>query len=107
MLLDLYILVMLLGFFTFFIAFFFKGVPNTEILWAISLVCFGVIMFASTNVEVMTPQFDNDTGVYEILPQSNQYYTFVGVGFLFFSLSVLGLYVDIFEKYIQTSRGGK
>lgn len=107
LLLELYLLVFIIGLFSFFIAFLFKGVGNIELLWGISLICFSIIMFTSNSVELMTPSYDNESNVYEVTPEYRQYPALLGLGFLFFSLSILGVYVDIFEKYKKTSKGGK
>jgi len=95
MLIELYIFfeIIVIGLF---IASFFT---HQELLWAITLVFSGVLMFTSFNVETYVYQYNSTMMAYAPMPVSHSYPYLMGINLIFFALSVaLGLY-DVFEKY--------
>ena len=80
----------------FFIASFFT---KQEILWAVTSVIFGVLMYGSFNIETYVYEFNTTLGAYSpvIITQSFPY--LMGLNMIFFMLAlVLGLF-DLFDKY--------
>lgn len=74
------------------------------ILWAITLVFAGVLMFTSFNVEYYTYVWNSTIDVYSPIMVSYSYPYLMGINILFFALSLaLGLY-DIFNTDIQKIR---
>jgi hypothetical protein len=95
MLIELYIFfeIIVIGLF---IASFFT---HQEILWAITLIFSGVLMFTSYNVETYVYQYNSTMMAYSPIIVSHSYAYLMGVNMIFFALSIaLGIY-DLFEKY--------
>jgi len=95
MLIELFIFfeIVLIGMF---IAAFFT---KQEILWTITLVIAGVLMFTSYNVETYVYEFNASINVYSPIIVSHNYPYLMGLNMLFFVLGlVLGMF-DLFDKY--------
>lgn len=79
-----------------FIASFFT---KQEILWALTSVLSGVLMFTSYHVETYVYQYNTTIGVYSPIVVSHSYPYLMAINMLFFVLTlVLGIF-DLFEKY--------
>jgi amino acid permease len=99
MLIEFQILLLILAFIFFFLAFFMHGKTNSEIVWVVSVVLFGVMMVASLNVQMLVPVYNETLSAYVTQPYHYQNYAFGGISFMFFSLSIIGAYIDFFEKF--------
>lgn len=103
MLVELYIFfeIVVIGLF---IASFFT---KQEILWTITLIFAGVLMFTSYNVETYVYQYNSTMMAYEPIPVSHNYTYLMGLNLVFFVLAlILGLF-DLFDKYGSRFVGGK
>ena len=95
---------MLIGLFVFFeilviglfIASFFT---KQEILWAITLVLSGVLMFTSWHVETYVYEWNNTNSFYQAVLVSNSYPYLMAINMLFFVLALLLGIFDLFDKY--------
>ena len=95
MLIELFIFfeIVLIGMF---IASFFT---KQEILWAITVVLSGVLMFTSYSIETYVYEFNATAGVYSPIIVSHNYPYLMALNMLFFVLGlVLGIF-DLFDKY--------
>ena len=95
MLLGIFVIIELIAIILFFASFFTKQ----EILWAVTSVLFGFLMFASYNLEVYIYEYDISIGAYASVLTANSYPFLMGINMLFFSLALLLGLFDIFEKY--------
>jgi len=88
-----------------FIASFFT---KQEILWAITLIFSGVLMFTSWHVEHYIYQYNESILAYSPILVTHSYPYLMGINMLFFVLAlVLGLF-DLFDKYgMKIKIGGK
>jgi len=95
---------MLVGLFIFFeivviglfIASFFT---KQEILWAITVVISGVLMFTSYNIETYVYELNQTLGAYQAVSVSYSYPYLMGINMVFFILAlILGMF-DLFDKY--------
>lgn len=101
MLIELFIFyeVIVIGLFT--ASFFTKQ----EILWALTSVMSGVLMFTSYHIEIYVYQFNSTIGAYSPVAMSHSYPYLMAINFLFFALAlVIGMF-DLFEKYGMTFAG--
>jgi hypothetical protein len=95
MLIELFIFFQLVVIVIFIASFFTKQ----ELLWGISFVLSGVLMFMSYNIEYYVYQYNATISAYSAVIVSHTYPYLTGINLLFFGLSlVLGLF-DIFDKY--------
>lgn len=95
MLLSIFILFQITVIILFGISFFTKQ----EILWALTAVLAGVLMFTSYHVEVLSYALNSSSLVYQTAVTSYSYPYLMALNSLFFLLAmVLGLF-DIFDKY--------
>ena len=95
MMIELFIFFELLCVVSFFVAFYTKQ----EIMWGVTAVMSGILMFTSFNIEYLVYVYDTSISAYAptIIAQSFPY--LMGINMLFFVLAmVLGLF-DLFEKY--------
>ena len=99
MLIELYIFFELLTIVLFFTAFFTKQ----EIIWAITLVLAGVMMFASYDVQTFVYQANLTTNAYDAVPMSYSYPYLMALNMLFF---VLGMVLGLFDLFEKISSGG-
>jgi len=95
MLVEMYIFFEIVAICLFIAAFFTKQ----EILWALTSVILGVLMFSSFNVETYIYEFNVTLGAYSPILNTHSYPYLMGLNMLFFVLAlVLGLF-DMFDKY--------
>lgn len=66
--------------------FIFSYFTKSEVAWAITLVLSGLGMFSSYNLEMPSGAVESDM-------------IFMGINLLFFALSILMLFLDLFDKY--------
>jgi hypothetical protein len=95
MLVELYVFFEIIAIGIFIASFFTKQ----EILWAISLALFGVLMFMSFNVEYYVYQWNATISAYYPVAIAHSYPYLMGINSLFFALSLVLLLFDIFDKY--------
>ena len=70
-----------------------------DILWAITSVISGVLMFTSYNIEYYVYQFNSTISAYVPVVVSHSYPYLMGLNMMFFVLAlILGLF-DLFDKY--------
>jgi len=98
MLLELYIILQLITIGIFFTAFFSKQ----EVLWALSIVFSGTLMFSSWNVEYYVYQFNTTISAYQPYIVNHNYGYMMALNMLFFILALVFGIFDLFDKY-----GGK
>jgi hypothetical protein len=95
MLIEIYVFYELIIIALFLLAFFTKQ----EIIWAITAVLSGVLMFSSYNVQTYVYVYNATITAYEPALQTNHYIYLSWINMIFFVLSmVLGIF-DIFDKY--------
>lgn len=95
MLIELYMFYefILIGFFL--IAFWRKN----EILWAITIILAGILMFSSYDVQITAYQLNNTINAYSPVILT-QHYIYLGwINGIFFAISLLLMLFDIFDKY--------
>ena len=95
MLVELYIFFEIVAICLFITSFFTKQ----EILWAITAVISGILMYTSFNIETFVYEYSITLGAYVPISISYSYPYLMGINMLFFILAlVLGLF-DMFDKY--------
>jgi len=95
MLIELYIIFQVLVVGLFFTAFFTKN----EIIWVITLVISGTMMYTSYNIEYFVYEMNTTLGAYQPVITNHSYPYLMGINLIFCALSMLlGLY-DMFDKY--------
>jgi len=95
MLIEIYIFYQLIVIGFFLLSFFTKQ----EIIWAITAVLAGVLMFSSFSVETYVYNYNATMGAYAPVLISNTYMYLAWINMIFFALAlILGLF-DIFSKY--------
>ena len=70
-----------------------------EILWVITLVLSGTLMFTSWHVEYYVYQFNTTLNVYVPIAVSNSYPYLMAINMIFFVLALLLGMFDLFDKY--------
>ncbi len=95
MLLEIFIILQILALALFFTSFFTKQ----ELLWAITAVMLGMLMFSSYNLETYIYEFDATLGAYVPLLTTTSHPYLMALNMLFFSLAVLLGLFDVFDKY--------
>ena len=95
MLVELYVFFEIIAVGIFIASFFTKQ----EILWAISLMLFGVLMFTSFNVEYYVYEWNVSISAYMPVAITHSYPYLMGINSLFFGLSMVLLMFDLFDKY--------
>lgn len=99
MLVELYIFVMIIAFVFFIIAYFSIGQNNSELLWIVCAVLFGIMAMSSSVVQSLEP-FYNATGNYYYISSYNHVdLTLIWVNVAFMSLSIIFGYMDIMSKF--------
>jgi hypothetical protein len=81
---------------SFFVGAFFT---KQEILWALTSVLSGILMFTSFNVKIAQYVFNSSIGAYEFQLVSNSFPYMMGVNLLFFALALMFGLFDLFDKY--------
>ena len=70
-----------------------------EILWALTSVVSGVLMFTSYHVEYYVYQYNSTLGAYNPVAITHNYPYLMAINLLFFALAlILGIF-DLFDKY--------
>jgi hypothetical protein len=95
MLIELYIFFEVIAIGLFISSFFTKQ----EILWGITIVLFGVLMYTSYNVEYYVYNWNITVQAYEPIVASHSYPYLMGLNLLFFVLGMLLGIFDLFDKY--------
>lgn len=95
MLIELYILFEIIMIILFFVSFYTKQ----ELMWTMTLVICGVLMFTSYNVEVLGYDWTNTTNSYALTTVSYSYPYLMGLNLIFLSLALLLGLFDLFDKY--------
>ena len=104
MIISIYILLQI-AVIGFFIAAFYT---KQEILWSITLILSGVLMFTAFDVGHYTYEFNQTISAYQPIIQSNSFPYLMGINMIFFGLSVLLGMFDLFDKYgITMFKGDK
>ena len=95
MLIELFIFYEIIVIGLFFFAFF----SHNEIIWFLTAVFGGILMFSSYNIEVNMYVINTTLGAYQPAVISYSYPYLMGINLLFFALAlILGLF-DMFDKY--------
>ena len=95
MLIEIYIFYQLIVIGFFLLSFFTKQ----EIIWAITAVLAGILMFSSFGVETYVYNYNASLGAYAPVLMVNSYLYLAWINMIFFVLAlILGLF-DIFDKY--------
>lgn len=95
MLIELYVFFQIFVIILFFVSFFTKQ----EIIWALTAVFAGILMYSSFDVQVITYTFNSTLSAYSPVEVSYHYIYLAWINMIFLMLSViLGLF-DIFDKY--------
>lgn len=95
MLLELFIFFELVMLGLFLTAFYTKQ----ELLWAVTSLMSGVLMFTSYNIEFLVYEFNATIGGYVATTISYSYPYLMGINMLFFALALLLGFFDLFDKY--------
>ena len=95
MLIEIYIFYQVIVITLFFIGFFGKS----EIVWALSAVFAGVLMFSSFDVQINTFVYNTTISAYSPQVISYHYSYLAWVNMIFFTLSILLGLFDMFDKY--------
>jgi len=95
MLIELFILFEILTIGLFFTAFFTKQ----ELLWALTLMFSGVLMFTSYSIEYYIYQYNATISAYSPILITNNYPYLTAINLLFFGLSMILSLFDVFDKY--------
>lgn len=70
-----------------------------EILWVITAVLSGILMFTSFNIEYYVYEYNTTMSIYQPIITTHSYPYLMGINLIFLALSlILGLF-DLFEKY--------
>jgi len=76
-----------------------------ELLWVITLLLSGVLMFSSYNIEYYVYEYNASIGAYSPILTTHYYPYLMGINMLFFVLALLLGLFDIFDKYGGTLMG--
>lgn len=95
MLVEIFMLFQIFVVGLFLLAFFTKQ----EILWAVTALMSTFIMFSSYNVEVRTFDYNITTSAYVPIITNYSYPYLMGINIVFFGLSLVLGFFDIFDKY--------
>jgi len=95
MLMEMYIFfeIIMIGLF---IASFFT---KQEILWVITSVISGVLMFSSYNIQYYIYEYNSSIGAYSPVFISQSYPYLMGINLIFFVLALLLSIFDLYDKY--------
>jgi hypothetical protein len=95
MLIELFIFFEIVAIGLFIASFFTKQ----EILWAVTLVVLGFLMFNSFNVEYYVYEWNTTISAYTAIAITHSYPYLMGINTLFFVLALVLLMFDLFDKY--------
>jgi len=70
-----------------------------EIMWALTAIFSGILMFTSHNIEIVNYTLNVTTNAYQTVISSYSYFYLSGINLIFFGLALaLGIF-DMFDKY--------
>ena len=70
-----------------------------ELMWALTAIFSGIMMFTSYNIEIANYVFNATLGAYQTVITSYSYFYLSGINLIFFGLALaLGIF-DMFDKY--------
>lgn len=95
MLIELFVIFEIVAIILFFISFFTKQ----EILWSMTLVLTGVLMFTSWNIEYYVYEFNSTINAYVPTMTYHSYPYLMAINMMFFVLAMLLGIFDLFDKY--------
>lgn len=95
MLLELYIFYEIVVIGLFLASFFTKQ----EVLWAVTIVLAGILMFTAYSIEQYVYEFNPLQGAYVPMFTSQNYPYLMGINSIFFSLGLIFGIFDLFDKY--------
>lgn len=95
MLIEIYILLQVVVVALFLLSFF----THQELLWVITIVSSALLMFSSYNIEKLVPVYNATITGYESVIVSYSYPYMMGFNALFFGLSLILVFFDMFDKY--------
>ena len=95
MLVEFYLLFQVIVIILFLIAFF----THQEILWGLSIISAGMLMLSAYNVEQFVYAFNATTSIYYPMTISSNYPYLFGINMMLFSLGILLLLYDVYDKY--------
>jgi len=78
-----------------------------EILWAVTIVLFGVLMFTSYNVEYYVYTWNEVSMSYDPVVMTHSYPYLMAINMLFFVLALLLTLFDVFDKYGSKAISGR
>jgi len=78
-----------------------------ELLWVITLLLSGVMMFSSYDIQYYVYQYNTTIGAYYPVITTHHYPYLMGINMLFFALALLLGLFDIFDKYGSKFAGKK
>ena len=96
MLVELFILLQIIAIILWFIAFY----TEQEIIWAITAVFFGTLMISAWSIEILVPIYNATISAYDYQVQVFRYSYLSYLNILFFSLTIILGFFDIWQKYI-------
>jgi len=102
MLIEIFILFQIVVLIVFFTAFF----THQEIMWAVTAVLSGTLMFTSYNIEYYVYEFNSTVGAYAPIFVSNSYPYLMGINMIFLGLALVLGFFDVFDKYGSKLAGG-
>ena len=95
MLLEIYIIMQILVFVLFFIAFY----SRQEIIWVLTLVMTGITMMSSYTVEVLAYNYNTTINAYVLTTNVFYYPYLMGINLIIFALSLIFGIFDIWDKF--------
>jgi len=95
MLIELFIFFQIVVLVLFAVSFFTKQ----EVLWALTIVVAGILMFTAYHVETYVYEYNTTTGAYDPMIVSHNYPYLMGINLLFFVLALIFGLFDLFDKY--------
>ena len=95
MLVELFVILQVIALILWFVAFYTKQ----EVIWAISAVLLGLLMYSSFHVEILVPIYNATSNIYVYTVQVFRYPYISYVNVMFFGLCLLFGMFDLFDKY--------
>ena len=101
MLIEVFIALEVIAFVFFFVAFFVTGENNSELLWAVCAILFGVLAFSSIGLQSLEPVYDAAGNFYYIDTYTHFDLTVIGFNILFMAISIIIFFMDVLSKFGQ------
>ena len=95
MILEIYLTIFILMIIMFFVAYFMRQ----ELVWIITMALSGILMFSSYGIEILGYTYENVTNSYVVSTSLFSYPYLAGINLIFFALSLLLGFYDIFDKF--------